>query len=558
MLVELKCDKFMSRGEIRPPIRFNAGLNTVLGSESGSNFIGKSTFLMIIDFAFGGDDYVLKSTDVQRNVGPHIIKFAFEFGGEKFCFSRDTVEHTYVYKCNDNYDKKERLTNDEFRKFLFEKYDIKLPLINFRDIAGRYFRVNGRDNLDERHPLSAARNEAPEQAITALMKLFNAYAAIHDLEAAFVKSINERDAYRKAQDFHFIPSIGKRQLQKNEKLIAHLRLELAQLQVNSGNELMGLDSQQAEILADLRKKLTTAKRQKSRIISQLNAIENDMSLVSVDYAADTHPIDGNTDSTQARVIQKLQKFFPNVDLKRLTDIEQFHRQLTSILSLEYEEARQHCRDLIEVTSEEINVLEKEIRASGFTPKISRAILEEYAAKKSSITAMERENETVGKMEELKSIAKKIRKRLLDLKEAQIGFLQSAINVKMDEINDIVYKREKRSPVLTINKLNSYTFLTQDDTGTGTSSKGLVVFDLAVMQLVRLPALIHDSVILKQIANEPIERILSLYSNAPGQVFIALDKKGSYTQKTQEVLEQSTVISLSGDRNELFGRSWNHK
>lgn len=64
MLCEIICDYFK-----QPRIQFYPGLNTVLGDGSGSNSIGKSTFLMIIDFVFGGNDYVNKSTDVQRNIG---------------------------------------------------------------------------------------------------------------------------------------------------------------------------------------------------------------------------------------------------------------------------------------------------------------------------------------------------------------------------------------------------------------------------------------------------------------------------------------------------------
>ena len=86
MLVEIRCDKFISHGKQRPPVVFKSGLNTVLGSETGSNSIGKSTFLMIVDFVFGGDDYVLKSTDVQTQVGPHSIQFAFEFNKAKYLF----------------------------------------------------------------------------------------------------------------------------------------------------------------------------------------------------------------------------------------------------------------------------------------------------------------------------------------------------------------------------------------------------------------------------------------------------------------------------------------
>ena len=82
MLVKVQCDKFIRYGKIREPIEFKAGLNTVIGDANGSNSVGKSTFLMILDFVFGGKDYVNKCLDVQENVGEHRINFTFEFDGE--------------------------------------------------------------------------------------------------------------------------------------------------------------------------------------------------------------------------------------------------------------------------------------------------------------------------------------------------------------------------------------------------------------------------------------------------------------------------------------------
>ena len=62
MLVEIHCDEFMSYGKPRKPIIFHEGLNTVLGGQSADNSIGKSTFLLIIDYVFGGDTYCLLYT----------------------------------------------------------------------------------------------------------------------------------------------------------------------------------------------------------------------------------------------------------------------------------------------------------------------------------------------------------------------------------------------------------------------------------------------------------------------------------------------------------------
>ena len=91
MLKSISCDKFLSNGSIREPIIFHPGLNTVLVSPDAKNSIGKSTFLMIIDFVFGGTDYLSKDTkDTVDNVGHHTIKFEFEFNGEPLYFSLST------------------------------------------------------------------------------------------------------------------------------------------------------------------------------------------------------------------------------------------------------------------------------------------------------------------------------------------------------------------------------------------------------------------------------------------------------------------------------------
>ena len=60
MLKEISCDKFLVDGTIREPIKFHAGLNTIVGDSNSSNSIGKSTLMMIIDFCFGGLDYCIK------------------------------------------------------------------------------------------------------------------------------------------------------------------------------------------------------------------------------------------------------------------------------------------------------------------------------------------------------------------------------------------------------------------------------------------------------------------------------------------------------------------
>ena len=54
MLKEIRSSAFKSNGQIRPAIVFHDGLNVCKGPDDYPNSIGKSNFLMVIDFAFGG------------------------------------------------------------------------------------------------------------------------------------------------------------------------------------------------------------------------------------------------------------------------------------------------------------------------------------------------------------------------------------------------------------------------------------------------------------------------------------------------------------------------
>ena len=49
MLHEIYCEQVHQKR-----IVFNPGLSVVLGTNTGDNSIGKSTFLLIVDYVFGG------------------------------------------------------------------------------------------------------------------------------------------------------------------------------------------------------------------------------------------------------------------------------------------------------------------------------------------------------------------------------------------------------------------------------------------------------------------------------------------------------------------------
>ena len=127
---------------------------------------------------------------------------------------------------------------------------------------------------------------------------------------------------------------------------------------------------------------------------------------------------------------------------------------------------------------------------------------------------------------------------------------------MLKYNNYIYNGSKESPILRLTS-TEYDFKTINDSGTGTSYKSLVIFDLSILSLTNLPALVHDSVIFKNIGDEPIVKLLELYTEfQEKQIFIAMDKADSYHNlQAQNCLEENTVLRLSSGQSCLFGRSW---
>jgi predicted ATP-dependent endonuclease of OLD family len=66
MLEEIYSPVFKIGKETRAPIHFEEGLNVVLGDDLPDNSIGKSSFLLAIDFAYGGITYPTKEIKTER------------------------------------------------------------------------------------------------------------------------------------------------------------------------------------------------------------------------------------------------------------------------------------------------------------------------------------------------------------------------------------------------------------------------------------------------------------------------------------------------------------
>lgn len=533
MLYEIYCDQFYQKHII-----FNPGLCVVLGTDTGDNSIGKSTFLLIVDYVFGGKIYA-NATDIINNVGPHDIYFSFIFDGEPFRFCRNSIHTHTVWKCNDSYEKKEEIDIDDYCKWLDSKYAVALSELTFRDAVGRYIRVYGKNNCDERHPLHYIATEKAEKACYALLKLFDAYAPLKETEAEAKRSDSELAAYKKAQALQFISKITKRVYEQNEKEIRRISAQIEELSSGLERGLLDVDATASEQAIYIKQLLSRARRARSRLESRLNMLDENS----------TYAFSATTDT-----FTDLQQFFPDVAVAHLEEIEGFHKTISSVFKAEL---RVECSKLEKELAEYDQIIRKyetELQELIQNPNFSKVILTRHAELLRERDRMQKENDAYSKLRQLKENRDADAERLKTIKQQQFALISYRLNEEMSRLNDNIYKGSYNAPVLEFTD-NGYIFFTPDDTGTGIAYKGLVVYDLAVLGLTKLPILVHDSVVLKQISDDAIERIIELYSSCGKQVIIALDKQDSYSEKTGQLLSESAVLNLGNNGKELFGRSW---
>jgi hypothetical protein len=289
--------------------------------------------------------------------------------------------------------------------------------------------------------------------------------------------------------------------------------------------------------------LSSLTRKRSRLVSQLNVVKANMK---------------GGQSINLERFGELNKFFPDTNIKKLAEIESFHVKIREILKEEYQEEAERLQILIDSINSKIEHLKVELNKQGVPAGIPRGYLKKYTEIQKNIEKYEAQNKNFDLLKELRDSKKSAAEKLEQVEAKQLRTVESTINEQMVRFNDSIYETKRKAPVLDLNGGKTYEFYTPDDSGTGTSFKSLIIFDLSVLMHTKLPALAHDSLLFKNIGDEPVEKIIKLYTTFEKQIFIAFDKDTAYSDEAKEILNKSTVIRLDENGNELFGRSWNIK
>lgn len=540
MLKQIRCDKFID--EYRT-INLNDGLNTVLGSTGGNNAIGKSTFLQIIDYAFGGEEYSKSyNRDIKAHVGDHTIFFTFEFMTQpQLYFYRVASNPGKVFQCDKAGHLIEELDLDAYRKKLFEEYAIGIANLKFDEICAHFFRIYGRENTLEQYPLQVTPRESHEKAVDFLILLFGGNAILTQLklmeEQLGVKASHLWSRQR--------PQVDMEKYEENEATIHSLEARLEELMHDNEDAQMsffGFDEKSREKINAAQKELRSLLTRRDYLQSQVRMLSKNISVKKQDSEDDYHA---------------LLQYFPEADMKAFSDISNFHRKIRQILNDQLRQEIDRITPIITRCEKDIDRLKEKIKTTGVAKAMSSQIIAQCVQISKSIDRLKEKNDEIVRLKEQQEARTLAERKLQDLFSKQkdkLSEIVTSINDAMRSINGIVTEDKEKEPMLSISDSKDITFGTQGNTSEGTAFKSLVVYDLSILTLCPIPALIHDSNILKRISDVHLEHILEQYIASHKQVFIAFDKANSTTAVAHDILEETAVIRLS-DGKELFGKSW---
>ena len=554
MLYEIECNQFAeTKNGIkvpRGPIRFHEGLNTVLGDKTAENSIGKSTFLLALDFCFGGDDYMnRKVNNVLNFVENHTYKITFKFGEAFERYKRSTIEPKVIRICNDDFEETgEVMTLDDYNAHLKTAYQIVDAENTWRSLVGRYARIYGRDNAYERYPLKYG-SETDALAIMALEQLFGYYHLVKEYED-FYKEKNKRKTVRKqATDIGEIVTIAttKTQIKENEKEIVRLEKELAELTDTEDRKVSEQDTENLDKASEIKGQLKNLRRRRTRLVSQLSAVKNNL--------------EGKLEPT-LEDLRELKEYFPEVDIEKIETIENFHRKIQIILTDEMTDEVDRLQLIVNEISDEIGRLEEEQRKLGIPTHVSKKFLDKTVELRSRIALLKKQNQGYIDAKALEKETKEAKERMETARAEQLSKIEIAINQAMTRLNDFIYDGEHYAPTISFGDTRTgnptYDFKCDWNTGTGENFKNLIIYDLSILSNTELPFLMHDSLVYKNVADLPIDKIMQLYMKSKKQIFISFDKQESFTPYTTKTVTDTKVIELHGNGGELFGWSWAKK
>ena len=547
MLTKIECDKFIENDKPRGPISFHEGINAIFG-DGKKNSLGKSTFLLVIDFCFGGNDYINIEKETIKIIGDHTIYFDFLDHGKTRYFSRKTNDKgAFVSEYSDSTHTIEIHTYDlkTYTKELLKIYDLESLNLSMRAIVSKFFRIYNRTTINELRPLNTTLNEDEQKTIVNLLKLYEVNTSLEDL-------LKERDVIKEKYDYyqgmkkHASENIvtTKENYETNLKEIEKLQEAIRNTKIDSEN-----GSADSQYIISLRKnelliQVKTLKKQ----IARLNYSKNTIVAKDIDEVSTVKTID------------KLKVFFPNETFEPIYKIEEFHRNIRSVLVDEANEQNKKIDATISAIQEKIDSINKELQQYEKTPIITEQILDQFHRDNDRMKTLIEANKNYLEFTKTSKEKDDIEEKIKNNSQSDIKLVTDKINKEMARLESTYSADNYYPPELYIKNLDSYSFGILRDTGTANRYKAVITFDTTIINQTKLPCFIHDSVFFNSLGNDNMSYVINLYKTIKNkQIFLAFDdaKKINNAAEREYLLKRS-VLSLSEGNGALFGKEFNKK
>ena len=547
MLKFIECEKFIENGVSRGKIEFFSGLNICLGEDNAENSIGKSTFLFAVDFCFGGDSYCSQK-ELLKEVGNHKINFCLEFDNEPYYFSRSTENSKEVSVCDEDFNITKKISDVDFKDFLLEKYNLAETGLSFRQAVTSFIRIFGKESSEIKNIVGVEGHNGGKTGILRnLIKLFEEYDEVKSLEEKSAAIQSEQNEFTSVEKSKIVKN-GKiknlSQLKESEIRVDQLKDELLQIAESNKIQTEIVDAQRAVQAAELEKQITVLKRNRTKLLNEKSILEANL---------------GPETKIQKENFDELKSFFPDVNIPHLEEIQNFHNQITKILKKETEEELLKLEDKMSETEKNLIEATQELTELSVPLSIPKKVLEQYASV--SIQKNELEGQ-IGFYKNSSQISSRLKEMKIELDNKKLSILKeivSKINQKLEELSLKVNGNDSYAPRLNLDSASSYSFYAPNDSGTGTAYVSMILYDLAILELTKLPFVIHDSVLFKNLSDSRVIRVFEEYENSRKQIFVSFDKKNSYgSDELKKTIEKHKVIELYAGGGELFGRSWAKK
>ena len=563
-------------GEALFRAEFHPGMNRIEPENvfiDGLNENQAATVLMLaVDYAFGGSDYAdRKYNPAIRALGEHRVEFSFMGNGDPIHYYRRTDEEKYVYRFYPGSGITERIGIRKYQKGLLEMYGFGTPRANlqFYDIVGRFFRIDidGRDTLKQGEPLHRIERERSRTPIAVLNELFEVPQELIQKREEQDRILREKEVFAEAMGYGMIHvSDDKSEVRlglakpvwKNNEVYGrseedepHVieepvsfeeKLFTSEEQVNEIEELSkeeqrkyGMirarnEDRKKEILGEkdkliramdneitrklddadketvsIKRKLANLYRRKMDFESKLRAIEENLAGLS---------------GVEEDDLERIRVFFPEADLQQLGDVDAFHKEISVLLRSEIQEEMTRIQERLAEINQEISRYTNSIQEAKEYVNFSGQALRDYESVVEASAMIEEQGRSIGRGTEISDRLDQVSHSLFALQTEYYEKICREINNEMREIlapgdNQIGWRLEVSK------NGDGYQFYYDKPNSYQNYYAGMIAFDLSLLKLTNLPAVIHDTSRYGRylVGTEEWARLLRAYEHCCKQAFV---------------------------------------